>query len=105
MAAGLLLSRQLWLTTRLYPLTPVTNLFPPLSFPFDYVVYGAMLTLLIAIALVRKAGPLIAAFLTLAVTYALVDQSRWQPWFYLYLCLLAAIGISQQREAAANTCR
>ncbi len=39
--AGFALSPKLWLSSRLYPLTPVWPFLMPLGFPGDYIVFGA----------------------------------------------------------------
>jgi hypothetical protein len=107
LAASLLLSPKLWLTARLYPLTPVASYFKPFPPPWDWVVYGALLALLLPIAVVPRPRHFIAGFVLLAFVLALQDQSRLQPWFYQYLLMLLAIGLSneQNESQALNTCR
>src|SRR5579864_3663305 len=46
MIFGLLLSPNLWLSSRAYPLTPVLSFLHPTPHPFDYLIYGVMLLLL-----------------------------------------------------------
>ena len=60
--------------------------------------------MLIAIAIVARPSKWIGFFTALAIAIALFDQSRWQPWFYQYLIMLIAVGLSG-RESAMNTCR
>jgi hypothetical protein len=104
--AGLLLSPKLWLSSRFYPQTPVLPFLRPIPFPIDYAVYALLLLLLVTIAVVPRPAKPIAAFLCLAAVLALLDQSRWQPWFYQYLFMLLALGLSSRSPAAAmNTCR
>jgi hypothetical protein len=91
---GLLLSHKLWTNAREYPLTPVWSFLKPLVFPFDYIVLTVMLALLAAITVVAKPVKLIFGFILLAILYASFDQSRWQPWFYQYLFMLATIMVS-----------
>jgi uncharacterized membrane protein YphA (DoxX/SURF4 family) len=103
--AALLLSPRLWLSGRTFPLTPVIAFLHPVPAPFDALIYGAMLVLAALIVVLPRAR-FIAAFLALAVAYALFDQQRWQPWFYQYLAMLAAVGwYSDKREAALQTLR
>jgi hypothetical protein len=110
--SGLLLSRKLWLSTRSYPLTPVTRLVPILSPPLDYLLFVALLVLLVTIAV--KARPVlpIVAFLVLALLLCLLDQSRLQPWFYQYGFIMAALAFylradpdEHNQRALLNTCR
>jgi hypothetical protein len=100
--AGLALSPKLWLSERVYPATPIVAILRPIPPPLDYVLYGAMLAMLVAIALVARPAKLIWFFAVLAITVALFDQSRWQPWFYQYLIMLIAVGLG---GGALNTCR
>jgi hypothetical protein len=104
--SGFLLSPKLWLSSRFYPQTPVVPFLRPIPYPVDHVVFIALLILLIAIAVVPRPAKPIAAFLTLAAALALLDQSRWQPWFYQYLFMLIAVGLASRSPGTAlNTCR
>lgn len=47
---------------------------------------------IIAIAHPRR---LILVFLSLAGSLSLLDQTRWQPWFFLYFFMLAVVGFSE----------
>jgi uncharacterized membrane protein YphA (DoxX/SURF4 family) len=71
----------------------VTDALPPIPFPFDTILLVAMLGLLLAIFMVARPRWLLLGFLGLATLLSLEDQTRWQPWFYQYLFLLAAIGL------------
>jgi hypothetical protein len=108
---GLLLSPKLWLSARSYPLVPVADFLPPIPAPLDTLCFGTLLLLLGAVLAVPRPRRLLVAFLGLAVVYGLWDQSRWQPWFYQYLGLLAAVAWgfwqpeAQRQECALNACR
>ncbi|HEX7176216.1 MAG TPA: MauE/DoxX family redox-associated membrane protein [Pyrinomonadaceae bacterium] len=112
-ACGLLLSWRLWVSSpRQYPTVPVSRLLPPVPYPLDFVWLAALLALLAAVALARESRKFVVAFLVLAGLLCLWDQSRWQPWFYMYYFMLLAlcIGLREGREpedgaAALNTCR
>lgn len=103
--AGFALSPKLWLSSRLYPLTPVWSFVRPFGSPADAIVLFALIALLIAAGVAPRREVWAAVFVLLAVV-ALQDQSRWQPWFYQYVVMLAAIALAgAKREAAAlNTC-
>lgn len=110
--SGFLLSHGLWISSRSYPVTPVHPLLRSVRFPFDYAVFALLLALLAFIAFAKNPARLIAAFVILALVWALFDQSRWQPWFYQYLFMLSALGLwfsnrtdPLKREAALNACR
>lgn len=112
-ACGLLLSWRLWVSsTRQYPTVPVSRLLPRVPYPLDFVWLAALLALLVAAAVARESRKFVAAFLALAGLLCLWDQSRWQPWFYMYYFMLLALCFGPRRghesEAAAaplNTCR
>jgi hypothetical protein len=89
---GLCLSWKLWVTSRSFPLTPVTSLLPPIPAPWDELWLFVLLGLLLAITVVAQPRRLILVFLALAGSLSLWDQTRWQPWFYQYLFMLAALG-------------
>ena len=111
LVAGLLLSPNLWISTRAYPLTPLWNTVPPLPYPADYALFGLLVALVIGAGTTRGRimGWLAAGALALAAFFVLEDQSRLQPWFYQYSFMLAAfclygwgrIGTSD----ALNACR
>ncbi len=109
---GLLLSRKLWITSRSYPLTPVSDSLPTIHFPFDYIVFIALLLLLPAIIISSRARGYILVFVVLAALLSLWDQSRWQPWFYQYIFMLASLGCYSlkdsdptKQDAVLNVCR
>jgi hypothetical protein len=104
--AGFALSPKLWLSSRIYPLTPVWPFLRPLSSPGDYIVLFALIALLMALIVAPRREILVAVF-ALLLLLALQDQSRWQPWFYQYVLMLLAIALagSQRQTAALNTCR
>jgi len=99
-----LLSWKLWLSSRLFPLAPVSNRLPELAYPFDYIWFLSLLGLLAIISFLPRSRPIVLIFVCLAALLSLWDQTRWQPWFYQYLFMLAAIGILAWRktETASN---
>ncbi len=104
MAAGFALSPRLWLSTRAYPLVPVSSRLPPVPYPFDVVAFGVLCALL-AVVTLSASAPALLAFVLLAGAWSLWDQSRWQPWFYQYLFMLGALGLHPWTGAALDTCR
>src|SRR5262245_30788114 len=81
MLAGLLLSPNLWLTTRTYPLTPVADWLPPIPPPFDVVWFVALLAQLAVVLVWPLSRVPVLVFVVSAAALSLWDQSRWQPWF------------------------
>jgi hypothetical protein len=97
-ASGLLLAPRLFLATRAYPRVPVLDGWPPLPGPLDAAVLGALLVTLGGVALASRPRWWAAAATGLALLLAADDQSRWQPWFYQYVTMLAALVLA--RDAA-----
>jgi hypothetical protein len=67
---------------------------------------------LLTVIIVAQPRKPILIFLVLAGLLSLGDQMRWQPWFYQYLFILAAIGFyawkkpeARNHQAALNACR
>jgi hypothetical protein len=109
--SGLLLSRKLWISTRSFPLSPVSEKLPVLASPFDQLLFAAFLILLFIVAV--KSRPLIPLFIFLIIGLflCLTDQSRLQPWFYQYVVMLAALTFylrkssDENQRMLLNTCR
>lgn len=113
-AAGLisflLLSPKLWITTRLFPLTPVFTWLPALPFPFDYYTYYALIALLVVIMILPVYRALILCFAFLFIIAALMDQARWHFWAYQFFFMLLAYGVysrarSDNDDTLLNTSR
>jgi predicted DCC family thiol-disulfide oxidoreductase YuxK len=92
------LSAPLWLTDRLYPLVPVTNVLSALPATISTTLFGVfILTLLLALVLAR---PRIAVIISVAsgISLILLDQSRFHPWVYHYLTTLFLLGCFSWRR-------
>ncbi len=74
---------------------------PAVPFPFDQIWFFSLLGLLVAIIIVAQPRRLILVFVVLAGLLSMWDQTRWQPWFYQYFFMLAAIGL---RAAKTRWC-
>ena len=110
LVSGFVLSWRLWVSSRLFPLSPVSVSLPAVPFPLDTVWLCTLLGLLLAVILTTRPRKLILLFLVLAGLLGLWDQQRWQPWFVEYFFLLAAVGLygwnkAGRHAAALNTCR
>ena len=109
---GFLLSVELWGVSRSYPLTPVVEGLPAIPPLLARAWFVTLLVLLATIVAVRRPRGYILAFVVLAGLLGLLDQSRWQPWFYQYLFMFLALafypwggGDPEKRETALNVCR
>lgn len=110
--SGFLLSSKLWVSSRFFPLIPVFPGLPRISYPLDYVYFAVLIVLLVLIAISAKPRIFVLGFVILVLVLALLDQTRWQPWAYQYLFMLAALGVStwekgdiQSQNDCLNMCR
>jgi hypothetical protein len=108
----LVLSAKLWVSTRLFPLAPVSHSLPAIRFPLDYVCFACLLALLLTISIAARPRKLVLAFVCLATALSLWDQNRWQPWFFQNVCILGALAFlawrkpeAENNRAALNVCR
>ncbi|MGA2128033.1 MAG: hypothetical protein ABSG76_18005, partial [Xanthobacteraceae bacterium] len=90
---GLIMSSPLWIGPRSYPLTPVSGILPSLTHPLDYLLFAALFALALPIVILSKPQRFIGAFLLIILAFCLLDQTRWQPWVYLYGFLLATFAL------------
>jgi hypothetical protein len=96
---GLSMSRALWIGPRSYPSAPVSSLFPAIDGSVAIGFYVALFVLA-AIALVKRESKwLIVAFLAIVAVFCLADQTRWQPWVFLYGFLLATVALGSGNGA------
>lgn len=97
-----LISWKLWLSSRLFPLAPVSNYLPEIPYPFDYIWFLSLLALLAVISFLPRPRKIVLIFVCFAALLSLWDQTRWQPWFYQYLFMLAVIGTLAWRKTETS---
>jgi len=90
---GLAMSPHLWIGPRSYPLAPVFDFLPQAGHPVDYLLFTVLFALAAAILVSPRPQKFIAAFLAVTVIFCLLDQTRWQPWVFLYGFLLATLAL------------
>ena len=81
-------------------MSPVLDGLPPIPVPFDHILLGSLLVALAVAAVAPSPRPFLVGALGLALSLAIWDQSRWQPWLYQYLLMLSAFlpGASRAKE-------
>ncbi len=84
---GFLLSPQLWINGRFFPVIKPIESLPILSAPFDLILLLLFIGLSVVWIFYEHRGIGIAAIVSLLLILA-QDQMRWQPWVYLYLLML-----------------
>ncbi|HET7461908.1 MAG TPA: hypothetical protein VFJ82_11700 [Longimicrobium sp.] len=100
--ASLAVSYPLWVGSRDYPLVP---LIPGLHLPspLDTVLFGAMCLALLGAAVLSRPRRFLQAVLAIAAVWAVLDQSRWQPYFAWYLTAAACLLLAEGRAAAQGS--
>jgi hypothetical protein len=99
-------SGTLWISTRLYPLTPLFGIVPPFPWPLDAAVVALLVGLLLAVIAWPRAWPPLAAVVVLLALLFAQDQSRLWPSFYMFFLLfLLALGHDRRggEQAADRT--
>jgi len=90
---GLAMIPHLWIGPRSYPLAPVFDSLPRAGHPLDYAMYAVLFGLAAIILVSPRPQGFIAAFLTVVLVFCLLDQTRLQPWVFLYAVLLGTLAL------------
>ena len=90
---GLAMSPRLWIGPRSFPAVPIIEGLPPIEGGTAYGLFATLFVLAAAIVVSPKPQWPIAAFLAIVGGFCLADQTRWQPWVFLYVFLLATLGL------------
>lgn len=90
---GLAMSPHLWIGPRSYPVAPILASLPQIGHPVDYVMFAALFVLAAATLVSDRPQKFIAAFLAIIVLFCLLDQTRWQPWVFMYGFLLGTLAL------------
>jgi len=99
--ASLALSYPLWVGSRDYPLVP---LIPGLQLPapLDAVLFGAMCLALLGAALLPRPNRFLVAVPAIGVVWAVLDQSRWQPYLAWYLTAAVCLLLAERSPTASG---
>jgi hypothetical protein len=90
---GLLMSSRAWIGPRSYPAVPVFGWLPVLDDMVARGLFAALFVLAAAILVASEPRKFIAAFLLIILVFCGLDQTRWQPWVFQYIVLLATLGL------------
>jgi predicted DCC family thiol-disulfide oxidoreductase YuxK len=88
---GLAMSPHLWIGPRSYPMAPLFDSLPEAGHPVDTTMFAALFVLAGVMLVWPRPQRFMAAFLAVIVIFCLLDQTRWQPWVFLYLFLLGTL--------------
>ena len=90
---GLALSSHLWIGPRSYPLTPLFDSLPRAGYALNVAMFAFLFALAAVIVVSPRPQKFIAAFLTVLGVFCLLDQTRLQPWVFLYAALLGTLAV------------
>ena len=90
---GLALSPHLWIGPRSYPLAPVFDALPRAGHALEDAMFAGLFVLAAAILVSPRPQKFIVAFLVVLVAFCLLDQTRLQPWVFLYAALLGTLAL------------
>ena len=91
----------LWTNSRLFPVLPIAAWFPILPAPWDIAAFIMVLAALVAAC--RWYREAVTTFLIASALLVMGDQSRLQPWFYMYWVMLLLT--LSPGPSAVTTCR
>jgi len=87
---SMLCSYNLWAGQRWFPVCPVFKGFY-ISPPYDYILLVLEIILIFLLITASKPRLIIFLILLLNLVYALLDQNRLQPWFFIYNSFLVVL--------------
>ena len=90
---GLLLSSNLWIGKRQFPMIPCANSFENIPYSLNYLLFPLLLLLLLYDIFKENKWSLITSLIILFF-FLLQDQNRLQPWVYIYILILIPYCIS-----------
>jgi hypothetical protein len=90
---GLLVSSRAWIGPRSFPLAPVFGGLPVLDDIVARGLFAAIFVLAVAILVAPDPRRFIVAFQLIVLVFCGLDQTRWQPWVFQYIVLLATLGL------------
>lgn len=94
---GFLLSPQLWINKRFFPIIQPVEWIPVLEAPFDFFLLFGFFGLSVLWIFCKRQIIGIAVLASL-LAILIQDQMRWQPWVYLYLLMLVPYLTQSRRD-------
>jgi uncharacterized membrane protein YphA (DoxX/SURF4 family) len=95
---SMLLCFDLWREVRTFPVTRVISLIPAIPSGFDLILPLTAFISLCAILVLKDPRKAIHFFVIIAVTLAILDLNRWQPWFYQYVLMFFVLSFHNYKK-------
>ena len=93
-----LITWKLWLSNRLYPITPVFDIFYKVHEGFHILLLLVSIICLIFLFLRPKTNHLLVVLLIVEILSCALDQNRWQPWEYQYIFTIFIFLIYKKKQ-------
>ncbi|MDF2553809.1 MAG: hypothetical protein K0R77_3084 [Chryseobacterium sp.] len=90
-------SYKTWVAERIYPVIPPFDFLKYIPDSLHLIIFGLSLLNLLLIVFLRVNRLLLISLFLFEFLSCLLDTVRWQPWEYMYLCMLAVIIINFSR--------
>jgi hypothetical protein len=100
---GMLLSPELWMPVREFPMAPILDISLPSWFHF-FLLTLSVISLVVG-GIITTSGRKVAfyVFFMSMISLLCADQFRWQPWIYFYLILLLPFCVFSKDEHSKIT--
>ncbi|MFN4122893.1 MAG: hypothetical protein ACK4GL_06270 [Flavobacteriales bacterium] len=103
---ALLISTELWMTERNFPLIPITGKFIPLPYPIDYILFCGMIVLPLLLLIYYDNKPLLIGLAVLFGLLLMADQMRWQNFnMYYFFIVITYVFLKKEPEKLLNVVR
>jgi len=94
---GIVMSFNLWISDRTFPLCPVSDFIPASPVGMDVFIVGLAL-LLLGGGMISKHRMIFISLIVVFLLLFLQDQMRWQPWAYMYFLMLIPFSFKLDNE-------
>lgn len=87
-------SYKTWLADRLYPVIPPADFLENIPNGIHLLLYGFSLLSLLIIIFFKPSRVVLVLLLISEIMSCSLDTVRWQPWEYVYICIICVIAIN-----------
>lgn len=84
-------SYKLWIADRVYPVIPASEYIDKVPNCIHLLLFIASIVLLLLIVILKKSKLILSLLFIVEICSCVLDAARWQPWEYMYICILLVI--------------
>lgn len=96
-----LMSLNLWLANRVFPIVPIFSFLDNVPNAIHLFLLVIAVVLLLLIIVKPHKHQILLAIVIVEVLSCLLDQNRWQPWQYQYICMFFVIWYNRKKETVS----